>query len=150
MVKQMYILVLFIATFQTSQIDDLQFLAGTWKVANKENYETWVLKEKGQLEGSSYKIRNNNKQVDEYLSIKNTGEKIIYTARVLNQNNAQPVEFTLNKMVKGRLSFENMAHDFPQKIQYTKLNDTTVFVAVLGDNGKGFSYKMTRQKTTNQ
>jgi K+/H+ antiporter YhaU regulatory subunit KhtT len=150
MVKQMYILLLFIATFQTSQIDDLQFLAGTWKVANKENYETWVLKEKGQLEGSSYKIRNNNKQVDEYLSIKNTGEKIIYTARVLNQNNAQTVEFTLNKMVKGRLSFENMAHDFPQKIQYTKLNDTTVFVAVLGDNGKGFSYKMTRQKTTNQ
>jgi phosphoribosylamine-glycine ligase len=141
-------LLLFIATFQTSKIDDLQFLAGTWKVANKENYETWVVKEKGLLEGNSYKIRNNNKQVDEYLSIQAKGEKIIYTARVLNQNNAQPVEFTLNKMVKDKLSFENIAHDFPKKIQYTKLNDTTIFVAVLGDNDKGFSYQMTRQRTT--
>lgn len=142
-------LIAFIATFQTGKIDQLQFLAGTWKVANKENYETWVVKEKGKLAGSAYVIKQNNKQVAEYLSIKVSGDKIIYTARVLNQNNAQPVEFTLNKTIKDKFSFENASHDFPKKIQYTKVNDTTVFVAVLGENDKGFSYKMIRQKVAN-
>lgn len=139
------LIALFTGSF-TPEIKDLHFLAGTWKVQNKENYETWILKEKELLEGNSYKIRNGNKQIDEYLSIKVSGDKIIYTAKVMNQNNAQPVTFELNKMVKDKFSFENPTHDFPKKIQYTKRNDTTLFVAVLGQDEKGFSYTMIKQK----
>ncbi len=79
------LIALFTSSF-TPEIKDLHFLAGTWKVQNKENYETWTLKEKELLEGNSYKIRNGNKQIDEYLSIKASGDKIIYTAKVMNQN----------------------------------------------------------------
>ncbi len=130
----------------TPNLKDLHFLAGTWKVEKKENYEAWKLNKDNLLEGSSYKIKGGNKQIDEQLSIKMNAEKIIYTAKVLNQNNAQPIDFVLNKEVKGKFSFENPSHDFPKKIQYTKLNDTTLFVAVLGDGDKGFSYKMFKQK----
>lgn len=127
-------------------IKDLHFLAGTWKVEKKENYEAWKLNKDNLLEGSSYKIKAGNKQIDEQLTIKISDEKIVYTAKVLNQNNAQPIDFVLNKEVKDKFSFENPKHDFPKKIQYTKLNDTTIFVAVLGNGDKGFSYKMFKQK----
>lgn len=143
--KSFITLLLIFIGFQNSQINTLQFLTGRWKVQNKENYETWAMKG-GALEGNSYKIRNGNKQIDEHLSIQINGEKIIYTAKVLNQNNAQPIAFVLNKAIKDKFSFENAAHDFPKKIQYTKQNDSTLFVAVLGDNDKGFSYTMIKQK----
>lgn len=132
--------------FRSNQTNDLHFLAGTWKVENKENYESWEVKDKGMLEGKSYKIRNGVSKIDEHLTIKMEGEKVIYAAKVLNQNNAQPIEFVLNKAVKDKFSFENPSHDFPKKIQYTKRNDSTLFVAVLGDNDKGFSYTMMKQK----
>jgi len=53
-----------------------------------------------------------------------------------------PPDFTCNK-----LSFENEKHDFPNKIQYTQINENEIFVEVLGKNNEGFSYKMILQKT---
>ncbi|HTM99062.1 MAG TPA: DUF6265 family protein [Pedobacter sp.] len=142
------LLVLLIAFKTTShqQVKELHFLAGTWKVANKESYETWTIKDNGALEGNSYKIKNGSKRVEEYLSIKINSNKITYSAKVLNQNNGQTIEFVLNKTVKDKFSFENLTHDFPKKIQYTKRNDSTLFVAVLGDNDKGFSYNLIKQR----
>lgn len=134
-------------TLPNQTIKELHFLNGTWKVEHKENYETWKInKDDHSLEGSSFKIRDNTKRIDEHLHLKAVDGKIIYTATVLNQNNGQPVDFTLNTAVTDKFSFENMAHDFPKKIQYTKLNDSTLFIAVLGDNNKGFSYRMIKQK----
>lgn len=127
-------------------LKDLTFLEGTWKMENKENYETWKVINDSEFEGSSYKIRAEKKTITEYLSIKEVEGKIIYTAKVLNQNNAQPIAFVLNNEVKNKISFENLTHDFPKKIQYTKLDATTLFVEVLGENDKGFSYKMMKQQ----
>ncbi|MFT5166336.1 MAG: hypothetical protein ACI8P3_001567 [Saprospiraceae bacterium] len=39
-------------------------------------------------------------------------------------------------------SFENPAHDFPEKIIYQFLSTTQFFVQVLGEKDKGFSFKM--------
>ncbi|SFH35960.1 DUF6265 family protein [Pedobacter insulae] len=135
-------------TISTMQVKDLRFLAGTWKIENKESYETWTIKNDNALEGSSYKVKNGIKVVGELLSIKINGDKISYAAKVLNQNNGQTIEFVLNRAVKDKLSFENLAHDFPKKIQYVKKNDSTLFVSVLGENDKGFSYNLIKQSST--
>jgi Domain of unknown function (DUF6265) len=127
-------------------IKEMQFLEGTWKMENKENYETWKMENESELKGSSYKIKSKEKITSEYLSIKEVNAKVVYTAKVLNQNKAQPIDFVLNPEVKNKFSFENLSHDFPKKIQYTKLDDSTLFVQVLGDNDKGFSYNMIKQK----
>lgn len=137
---------LFCNALPNKTIKDLHFLNGTWKVENKQSYETWKINNDNSLEGNSYKIKDGNKRIDEYLAIKAVAGKLIYTARVLNQNNGQWVDFTMNASVTDKFSFENREHDFPKKIQYTKLNDTTLFIAVLGDNDKGFSYRMIKQK----
>jgi hypothetical protein len=142
----LFSLALFLNTAKITDIKDLHFLAGTWKVEKKESYETWSIKGNNVLEGNSYKVKNGNKQVDEYLSIKTSGNNVIYSAKVINQNEGKSIEFVLNTLVKDKLSFENLTHDFPKKIQYTKLNDTTLFVAVLGKDDQGFSYNLIKQK----
>lgn len=137
---------LLVSTFAPQpDIKDIQFLAGTWKIEKKESYESWTLNN-GRLEGNAYKMKAGSKQINEYLLIQLKGEKMTYTAKVPSQNNAQPIDFVLNTAVKDKFSFENLGHDFPKKIQYTKLNDTALFVAVLGEGDKGFSYKMFKQK----
>ncbi|RKS03178.1 MULTISPECIES: DUF6265 family protein [unclassified Flavobacterium] len=123
----------------------LGFLHGTWKMEAKENYETWEMVNDHELKGSSYRIKGDKKITTENLSIKISGDKATYTAIVLDQNNGQPVDFVLNKEVKNKFSFENLTHDFPKKIQYTVVDDKTLFVEVLGDNDQGFSYKMLKQ-----
>ncbi len=123
----------------------LAFLQGTWKMEAKENYETWEAVNDQELKGSSYKIRGDKKITTEYLFIKISGDKATYTAVVIGQNNGQPVDFVLNKEVKNKFSFENLTHDFPKKIQYTVVDDKTLFVEVLGDNDQGFSYRMLKR-----
>lgn len=140
------IVFLIVATFyclpRHEKIKDLYFLTGTWKMEHTENYETWSITDSGALEGSSYSIKEGNKMVSEYLTIKAEGEKIIYTAAVTNQNNGLPIDFVWNKEVKDKFSFENIDHDFPKKVQYKKLNDTIIFIEVLGERNKGFSYRL--------
>jgi Domain of unknown function (DUF6265) len=125
--------------------DTPMFLAGTWKVENREEYEAWTATDATTLSGQAYKIRQGKKTVTEHLSIKTVDGKTVYTAIVLGQNNGQPVDFVLNTEVSGKYSFENLTHDFPKKIQYTPMGDAAVLVEVLGDNGKGFSYNMAKQ-----
>lgn len=126
--------------------NDLLFLEGTWKVENKETYETWKRGEGNTLKGNSYKIKEGKKIITEELLIKSLNNSMVYQARVLDQNNAQVIDFVWNKDVKDKYSFENLSHDFPKKVQYTKLNDSTLFVEVLGENDKGFFFRMGRRK----
>lgn len=133
------------ALAQNYKLADLEFLQGKWKVENKETYETWKLNTDNTLTGSSYKVKDGKEVVSENLSIITSGDKIVYTATVLNQNSGKPVEFTLNKEISTKASFENLNHDFPKKIQYTKLDDKTLFVEVLGKGDRGFSFKMMKQ-----
>lgn len=140
------ILVAFSSFIAQDQLNGLGFLSGTWKMENKENYENWKAVNDSLLEGSAYKMKAGQKVTTEYFSIKARPGKIIYQAIVPDQNNGKAVDFELNENLKNKYSFENLSHDFPKKIQYTKLNDTTIFVEVLGANDKGFSYKMMKCK----
>ena len=130
----------------SQKIDKVKFLAGTWKMENKNEYEIWKLISNSEVKGSAYEIKAGKKVTTEYLAINIVDGNLIYTATVLNQNNSQPIKFKLNNTIKNKISFENPEHDFPKKIQYSKINDTTLFVEVLGDAGKGFSYTMMKTK----
>ena len=123
-------------------LDEVRFLDGTWKTENKETYEVWKKNTDGTMEGYSYKMKANEKVISEHLSIKMINDKLTYQARVPNQNNGETIPFVLNTAVKDQLSFENLSHDFPKKIQYKPLDANTILVSVLGDGDKGFRFKM--------
>jgi hypothetical protein len=120
-------------------------MVGTWKMDGKEQYEVWETTKNKELRGYSYKINDNQKTITETLSIKKIENNIIYEATVPDQNEGRTIQFTLNNEILEYLSFENINHDFPKKIQYKRINDDEIEVTVLGDEGKGFSYTQLKQ-----
>lgn len=142
-----YILTLFLlfmleVTFSQASYPD--FLQGTWKMENKEVYEHWDKLNENTLKGFSYKLKDAQMSISEYLDITKANNEITYTATVLKQNNGKGVSFTLTK-TDSSFTFENPQHDFPKKIVYQKLNDTEIYVQVSDGKQKGFAYKMQKQ-----
>ncbi len=144
----LFTIILLFSFSRENNLDQVRFLEGIWKTENKETYEVWKKNDDGTMEGYSYKIKSGEKVVSEYLSIKMIDGNLTYQARVQNQNNGQTIPFVLNKAIKDQLSFENLSHDFPKKIQYKLLDSQTVLVSVLGDGDKGFKFKAIKQPPT--
>ena len=114
-------------------------------VVGKETYEVWEKVNKRELRGRSYQIKDGVEVTTEQLTIQSTGEAIVYTAIVSNQNEGKPIAFRLNEDAMPDFSFENPDHDFPTKIIYSKINDMSIRVRVQGPDGKGFTLTFTRQ-----
>lgn len=129
-----------------NKLSRVDFMIGTWKMEGKEHYENWELSNNKELIGYSYKLKDSQKIITETLSIKILENTIIFEATVPNQNEGKTIPFTLNNEIKDYLSFENIDHDFPKKIQYKRINENEIEVTVVGDEGKGFSYKQLKQK----
>lgn len=144
-IRSIICLLVLLTSCNENKMSKLDFLVGTWKIEGKEQYEFWEYDEKDGLVGNSYKRVNNEKEFSETLSIKSVGNKLIYGATVLNQNNGETIAFILNSDNKKWVSFENANHDFPKKIQYKKISADSVKVNVLGKNDAGFSYLQTKQ-----
>ncbi|NQX81353.1 MAG: hypothetical protein HRT66_05085 [Flavobacteriaceae bacterium] len=149
--KMLYVicLLLLFASCKENKTSKLDFLVGTWKMDGKEQYEFWEKSQKDGLVGNSYKLVNNEKYISETLKIKSVGNQLIYGATVLNQNSGETIEFILNPGNKEYLSFENVNHDFPKKIQYKRISADSIKVSVLGENDEGFSYIQIKQRIVN-
>jgi len=143
---QLIIAILFSVGTQAQYADlaDVDFLLGTWKMEGKETYESWV-KSEGKIVGKSYKIKQGEKVLTETIEIFLKDGEIIYVATVLDQNEGEGVSFTLNTFEEGMFSFENLEHDFPKKIQYQLLDETKLFVSVLGKKNKGYTFYLNKQ-----
>lgn len=128
----------------SAQINSCNFLAGTWKMEGKENYEHWDLLLDGTLLGFAYKMNDGKPQVLEYLSIEQKGKQPIYTARVLNQNSAKPIGFQL-VYSDSALVFENLKHDFPKRISYKKLSENRVEVHISDTKETGYKFVMEKE-----
>lgn len=126
-------------------IDRIDFLIGTWKIENQNQFEIWTKVNNNELIGHSYKINENQKKILETLTIKMIDNQMIYEATVPDQNEGKSIQFALNPEITSYFSFENLNHDFPKRIQYEKISGNEIAVSVLGDDGQGFSYKMIKQ-----
>jgi hypothetical protein len=130
-----------------NKLSRVDFIIGTWKMEGKEQYENWELSNNKELIGYSYKFKDSQKIITETLSIKILENTVIFEATVPDQNEGKTIPFTLNNEIKDYLSFENIDHDFPKKIQYKRINENAIEVTVLGDEGEGFSYMQLKQRT---
>ena len=75
----------------------------------------------------------------ETVQLKISNGIITYTSTVANQNNQQPVTFTLVKTENGKYIFENKAHDFPQQISYHLIDNNTLNASISGTAKDKFS-----------
>jgi len=133
------------------KLEKMNWIIGHWEHLRSEGLltETWTKSNDSTFLGTSYFIINNKDTVhSETIILTQLKDELIYRPTVKGQNNDEPVDFKLNSETENTFSFENLKHDYPQKIVYKKVNKTNLVATISGmQQGKesSESYPMTKK-----
>lgn len=105
------------------------FLVGLWKIQEKESYEKWGKENDTTWSGYAYTLKNGQEIVSEYLSLRKQGNKLIYAAHVLQQNEGKEIIF-VQTTAKDGYTFSNTKHDYPKHITYKPLSQNSLQVSL--------------------
>ncbi len=120
---------------QYKHIDELVWLAGNWEMEGTEGVltETWQKETDTSFTGSGVFIGHKGDTLfAEHLRLIQDDTGLSYRAIVPDQNEGQEVVFNLKSISGSKVVFENLSHDFPQRIVYQNTSDSTMHVAVEG------------------
>ncbi|MEM6895393.1 MAG: DUF6265 family protein [Bacteroidota bacterium] len=120
-------------------IKKMEWVLGKWERQTSKGvvYEHWTKLSEFQLDAKNYMVRDGKTTVLETIQLISNTEGVFFIPTVGNQNNAQPVKFTLNKLSDIRFEFVNEQHDFPQYITYHKVGSDSLVAEISGTiNGK--------------
>ena len=118
-------------------IDALAWLAGSWEFeqGGRVVREVWMAPGGGTMLGMSRTVKGGKTIEYEFLQIRGgPGGDLFYVARPSRQKEAA---FQLKEMTAHSVVFENLAHDFPQRISYTLQADGTLLAAIEGPGNDG-------------
>ncbi len=117
-----------------SDIEKASWLIGTWHNTSPEvsSTEVWEKKNDSTLAGISFAIVGKDTVSYETVSLEKNGAGVYYIPTVKEQNNAQPVKFTLTSSTVNKMVFENPSHDFPTKITYNKITNDSMVAEISG------------------
>lgn len=132
------------------RIEDLAWITGHWvrTSGRARTEELWTAVAGGTTFGLSRTVAGEKTVEFEYLRIETRPDGIYYVAHP----NARPgTDFKLVRLEGGEAVFENLAHDFPQRIIYRKNSDGSLFVRIEGDQngktvGRDFHFQPMRNK----
>lgn len=123
-----------------SDFSKLYSLQGTWKMETTRGilYECWEKMNDTTLRGGSYKLTGKDTMWLERVHLIKKGDKIQYIPIAKDQNNNEAVVFTLNKVDIETYVFENLTHDFPQRIVYTLPQNNLLHAWIEGNSNGQF------------
>lgn len=129
---------------QSSVLDNLSWLIGCW--STHDSYyitrEHWMPPDGGMMVGISHTVSKGETLGYEYLRIEERAGKLVYIA---NPSGQAETEFMQTELNENSVIFENLSHDFPQRIIYKLLPDGSIYARVEGEkDGKmeGFDIPM--------
>ncbi len=107
---------------ETASVADLAWMAGTWTVTRGETTtrETWLPPLDGAMGGVGQTSRKGKPAQFEFMSITTEAAGPTFTARVGGQ---PPTPFVLKPGGRDEAVFENLAHDFPQRVIYRRCGE---------------------------
>ncbi len=117
---------------------DFDRLCGKWMDISEDTAfnEEWRKASEGLYEGRGYVLSENDTVFIETLAIEVEGTKAVYQAQVSNQNKERKIPFEALEQKKNKVVFENVQHDFPQRIIYELKSNEELRVAIEGyENG---------------
>ncbi|MGE3476563.1 MAG: DUF6265 family protein [Rhodospirillaceae bacterium] len=121
-----------------AEFNDISFMSGCWKTApgvSPEYRECYTAPKAGMMQGSSQTIENGKTTFFEFSLVLEDAGKIVYRPFL---KGVQSVDFTLTKLAAGEAVFENLAHDFPQRVIYRKGADGKLTARIEDAAGKKF------------
>lgn len=100
-------------------LDSLSWLSGCWegRQGNAVIEEHWSKPAGQSMLGFSRTIKNNMTTSYEFIQIREEGNSLVYLPQ---PQGGQRVSFPLSKSGQNQFTFENSAHDFPQRIIYER------------------------------
>jgi hypothetical protein len=78
------------------------------------------------LIGKGFTIKGNDTLILENMRLRQKEGYCVYEALASGQNNGQSIAFPLKEKSGNSWIFENVAHDYPNRIIYTFENDSTL------------------------
>ena len=119
---------------EATKIVDADWILGNWESKSAEGTltESWSKVNDSTFQATSYFIKEKDTIHFETISLQQKGEFHTYAASVKGQNNDKAVQFTQTNKAPKQLSFENLKHDYPQKISYTQKNASNLLVEISG------------------
>lgn len=122
----------------SAKFKDLHAILGLWSLetAGGTMYESWYKSNDSTLLGKSYSVKGKDTLLLETVDLVERKGTIMYIPVTADQNDQKPVVFTLAKLDSATYTFENPAHDFPQRIIY-KLPVDNLMHAWIEGNSKG-------------
>lgn len=132
---------------RAQELTALSWLAGCWAAESGEpgSGEHWLPLAGGTMLGIGRTVRNGKTVEHEFLQIRLNAEgKIVYIALPSRQKEAT---FTATNVAEGSVTFENLQHDFPQRIIYKALPGDRLAARIEGLRGstlRGIDFPMKR------
>lgn len=131
-------------------IESLAWLSGCWEqrddVKKRFSWEQWMRPAAQTMIGMSRTVRNGKTVAYEFMRITQDDSGISFIAKP--SENSEETTFRLASSGNGEAVFENLAHDYPQRIIY-RLNKKKLLARVEGTNdGKltGIDLSLVRAK----
>ena len=118
---------------EPASVEALAWLAGCWASVGGEagSGEQWTSPAGKTLLGVSRTVRNSETVAHEFLQIRETeAGEIEYIAKPSGQTEAT---FFMVRLSEGEVVFENLAHDFPQRIIYRLKPDGNLEARIEGN-----------------
>lgn len=121
-----------VATAETGEAIDYDWLVGCWETTDGTSREVWVKEPDGSLIGFAVDISDNSVSFFEILRVAIEPDgTAIYTAYPFGHS---PTSFTATEVTAHRVVFANPNHDFPQEITY-RAEGANLFATISGLNG---------------
>ncbi|MEQ1684173.1 MAG: DUF6265 family protein [Burkholderiaceae bacterium] len=110
------------ATAQTVGIQGLAWLQGCWTIDTPERVveEQWSAPRAGHMLGASRTVRGGKLAAHEFVLLRERGEQLAYEVQPSGQ---APTVFLSVTLGERSVVFENLQHDFPQRVAYERKGD---------------------------
>ncbi|MCA0211238.1 MAG: DUF6265 family protein [Proteobacteria bacterium] len=133
------------AASPAAKVDDLAWMAGQWSREEGERWteESWTFPRGGVMLGHSRSGRGDALREFEFLRIAAGADGV--PAYIAQPGGGAPVAFGLVRHGTTSATFENAAHDYPQRIHYARDGETMTATISAIDGSKAISWTFRRR-----
>lgn len=112
----------------------LNSITGVWKMHKGSSaiFETWSKESDSLFIGKSFDVSKGDSAVLEDVRLFLSNGIVVYAPRASGQNQNEEVYFKLIEIRNKKFTFENKAHDFPQRIVYHFKSESLLDAWIVG------------------
>jgi hypothetical protein len=119
---------------QHDSIDRVRWLTGCWEAVNAHRrvYEQWTSPQGRAMLGTSRTVSADSLIEYEFIALREQGNRLAYRAHPSGQ---APATFLSTSVSDSSVIFENLQHDFPQRIRYDRRGADSLVAWISGQRG---------------